>query len=160
MAPLIRQTGAPPSVTVQARNVDQGEVITVADNFITGISGIAGAVASFKAATGAGFAISEDGGRELLRAIGDMLLDVERALFDAERLAQEPPLGTTPAAQVYKPFLATIATDPVQGFLPAVHGLRDDLMELDVEVKQAIALYQATDRESGHKVAHADGSIA
>jgi hypothetical protein len=132
-------------------------MITMAEGFLAGISGMSGAVAGFSAATAAGFTISETGGQALIRAIDNMLEGVIDARRNAERLAQEPPLGTTPAAQVYKPFLATIATDPVQGFIPALIKFQDDLDQLRSNVEQAIAAYQTSDQDAGRGVANAGG---
>jgi len=113
--------------------------------FAAGISGMSAAVEGFRAATAAGFAISAHGGQVLLDAIDEMAKAVEEVLTHKEVLSQEPLLGTTPAAEVYKPFLATIATDPVQGFIPVVLKFQEDLRELRSGVEQAMGLYRSTD---------------
>jgi hypothetical protein len=127
-------------------------MITMTGGLIGGISGMSNAVAGFRAATAAGFTISESGAAALISAINHVLDGVLEALGDAQRLIQEPPLGTTPAAEVYKPFLATIATDPVQGFIPAVTRLQDDLEQLLAEVEQATTAYRTTDQHAGRGV--------
>jgi hypothetical protein len=133
-------------------------MITMAEGLLAGISGMSGAVAGFSAATAAGFTISETGGHALIRAIDDMLDGVLEALGNAERLSREPALGTTPGAEVYKPFLATIATDPVQGFIPVMIKFQHDLEQLRSDVEQAMATYQTTDQDSGQSVTNAGGS--
>ncbi|MFD0199890.1 MULTISPECIES: hypothetical protein [Saccharothrix] len=132
-------------------------MITMAGGLLAGISGMSGAVAAFSAATAAGFTISETGGQALIRAIDNMHEGATDALRRAEFLSQEPPLGTTPAAQVYKPFLATIATDPIQGFIPAMRRFQDDLNQLRSKVEQAMTTYQVTDQGAGQGVTRAGG---
>jgi hypothetical protein len=83
---------------------------------------------------------------------------VVNALTGADVLGQEPPLGTTPAAQVYKPFLATIATDPTQGFLPAMQKLKSDLEDAKELIRKSMATYRETDQVSAHGVNNAGGS--
>jgi hypothetical protein len=75
------------------------------------------------AANSGGFGINETGGQSLINAIDDLATAVAKALHQSAMLEREPPLGDTPAANVYKPFLATIASDPVQGAIPALTKL-------------------------------------
>lgn len=131
----------------------------MANALVAGLAGMTSAVSGFQAATAAGFRIGETGGQALLNAIDDMLAGVADALNGAERLSQEPPLGTTPAAQVYKPFLATVATDQVQGFIPALIKFRQDLEQLRSDVEQSMGTYQSTDQDAGQGVANAGGPI-
>jgi hypothetical protein len=56
-----------------------------------------------------------------MKAIDGLHEQVVNAIARSDVLGQEPPLGATPAAQVYKPFLATIATDPSPG-VPTCHA--------------------------------------
>ncbi|RKT57336.1 hypothetical protein [Saccharothrix australiensis] len=115
-----------------------------------GVSGMSTAVERFQAATAAGFTISRDGGAALIAAIDDMLQGTEEALAGAHFLSRQPPLGTTPAAEVYKPFLASIAADSDQGFIPAVLKLQDDLTRLRANVAEAMGLYWSTDEDRAH----------
>lgn len=131
----------------------------MANALVAGLAGMTSAVSGFQAATAAGFRIGETGGQALLNAIDDMLSEVEQALRKAERISQEPPLGTTPAAEVYKPFLATIATDPVQGFVPAILKFQEDLKRFRVDVEQSMADYRTTDQDSGQGISSAGGSV-
>lgn len=126
--------------------------------FAEGVEDMSGAVRGFRAATAAGFRISPAGGEALLAAISTMRLALEAALGESAVLGQEPPLGTTPAALVYRPFLATIASDPAQGFIPAVHRLQRDLAQLGDDVHRAMGLYRDTDDESAHHLDSAGGS--
>jgi hypothetical protein len=80
--------------------------------------GISAAVAGVVAAANGGFGISENGGQSLLNAIDDLKAAVADALSSGVALEGEPPLGSTPNAKIYKPFIASIATDPVQGAIP------------------------------------------
>ncbi|XVS63510.1 hypothetical protein ACQPYE_35450 [Actinosynnema sp. CA-299493] len=127
------------------------------DAIVAGISGMSTAVAEFGAATAAGFTIGPRGGDALVRAIDRILFQSERHIMTADRLAQEPPLGTTPGAQVYKPFLATVASDPDQGLVPALHKFTTDLALLRDQVMQAMDLYRTTDQGAAHGVTDAGG---
>ncbi|MEV0680743.1 hypothetical protein AB0I60_29930 [Actinosynnema sp. NPDC050436] len=124
-----------------------------------GLAGMSHAVQGFRAATAAGFAISAQGGRALLDAIEAMQAELSVALSDASLLAQEPPLGTTPAARVYRPFLASIAGDPAQGFYPALQRLSQDLTQLAADVRQSMDLYETTEDDNTYDLKSAGGSV-
>lgn len=94
------------------------------------------------AANNGGFGISENGGQALIRAIDDLQSAVEKALGRASVLGQEPALGGTPAATVYKPFLATIATDTAQGAIPALRKLQTDLVNARAAIQKAMQNFQ------------------
>lgn len=132
-------------------------MITMTEGLLAGISGMSGAVAGFSAAIAAGVTISETGGQALIRAIDNMLNGVTDAISRADLLGQEPQLGTTPAAEVYKPFLATIATDSTQGFIPTMIKLKKDLEQLRFDVEQAMTTYQTTDQNAEKVFTNADG---
>lgn len=125
--------------------------------FFTGMQGISDSAASFSASVAAGVGVNESGGEALIKAISRMQRGVAKALQKAELLSQEPPLGTTPAAQVYKPFLASIAADPVQGFVPAAKKLQQDLERMRTDVEQAMAAYKATDEDAEQGIKRAGG---
>ncbi|CCH34647.1 hypothetical protein ABZ816_30205 [Actinosynnema sp. NPDC047251] len=127
--------------------------------FFSGIDGMSTAVQGFRAATAAGFTISADRGQALLTAIGDMQLVLEAAIAKSSVITQEPPLGTTPAARVYRPFLATIASDPAQGFLPAVKKLSEDLTRLAADVRQSMGVYGTAEDQNTHGITTAGGPI-
>jgi hypothetical protein len=103
-------------------------------------------VANLKAASAQGFGVSEAGGQALIKAIDTMYDGVTEALDKSLLLGQEPPLGTTPAAQVYKPFLATIATDPAQGFIAAMKEFQQDLLDAKESIRKSMDVYKATDQ--------------
>ena len=94
------------------------------------------------AARSGGFGISHNGGQALINAIGDLKNAVEDALVKSDQLAQQPKLGTTPAATVFKPFLATVASDPVQGAIPVLKQLHADLINAHAAIQQAMQNFQ------------------
>jgi len=98
------------------------------------------------AANSGGFGISANGGQSLLNAITDLQHAVESALGRSSNLGHEPGLGTTPAANVYKPFLGTVATDPVQGAIPALRKLQTDLVNAHAAIKKAMQNFQETEQ--------------
>jgi hypothetical protein len=107
--------------------------------------GISDAVNGIVAVSAAGFTISENGGQPLLNAIDDLKTGVEEALRKASQLEEQPQLGTTPAATVYKPFIATVASDPVQGAIPALKKLQTDLTSAHAAIQKSMSNYQGTD---------------
>lgn len=109
-------------------------------------AGISAAVGGIVAAVNAGFAISENGGQPLLNAIQDLQTEVRHALDDASILSAHPPLGSTPNANIYKPFLATIASDPTQGAIPVLKKLQTDLNNAHDAIQKAMNNYHATDQ--------------
>lgn len=125
--------------------------------FFAGLAGISSAVASFRTAAASGVGVNEFGGQALLTAIEKMHDGVTKALDKADYLSQEPALGTTPAAVVYKPFLATVATDPVQGFIPAMKKFQEDLVQFRSDVEKSMAAYQAVDQDAQQGIVKAGG---
>lgn len=115
-------------------------------SFGESLGGASLAVANLKAASAQGFGVSEAGGQALIKAIDTMYDGVTEALDKSLLLGQEPPLGTTPAAQVYKPFLATIATDPAQGFIAAMKEFQQDLLDAKESIRKSMDVYKATDQ--------------
>jgi hypothetical protein len=109
-------------------------------------AGIGTAVGGIVAAVNSGFGISENGGQALIHAIDDLSAAVAMALAKALTLGREPALGSTPAAAVYKPFLATVATDPTQGALPVLKKLHEDLQNAHSAIQKAMQNYQATEQ--------------
>ncbi|NUT49539.1 MAG: hypothetical protein HOV94_19860 [Saccharothrix sp.] len=114
---------------------------------------------TFSALVAGGVGVNEHGGQALIRAIDTMHEGIKWALGRSEVIGQEPPLGTTPAAQVYKPYLATVATDPAQGFLSAAEQFEKDLEQFRADVTQAMATYQTNDEEQAQRVKNAGGPI-
>lgn len=110
-----------------------------------GFAGISDAVMGITAAVNAGFTISDGGGQPLLNAIQELQDEIRSALRKASQLEMEPKLGTTPAANVYKPFLATVASDPTQGAIPVLTKLQSDLDEAHKAIQKSIDNYRATD---------------
>jgi hypothetical protein len=99
-----------------------------------------------RAANSGGFGISHDGGKALLNAIDELHTAVTSALRKSIELGHQLPLGTTPAANVYKPFLATVASDPVQGALPAFKKLQTDLINAHAAIQKAMQNFQETEQ--------------
>jgi hypothetical protein len=103
---------------------------------------ISAAVTGLVAASRTGFTISESGAKPLLAAIEDLAGVVAGAMGQSSVLTSHLPLGGTPNATVYKPFLATIATDPEQGAIPALTKLHDDLANAYTAIKKAMDDYR------------------
>jgi hypothetical protein len=115
-------------------------------------AGIGSAVSGIVLAANNGFGISENGGQALVHAIDDLSKAVETALSRAAYLGKDPALGTTPAAAVYKPFLATVATDPAQGAIPVLRKLQKELTDARTAIQKAMQNFQATEQANTSSV--------
>jgi hypothetical protein len=100
------------------------------------------------AAFSGGFGISHNGGQALLNAIDELHTAVTAAIRKSTELELQPPLGTTPAANVYKPFLATVASDPAQGAMPVFKKLQTDLNNAHDAIKKAMQNFQETEQHN------------
>jgi hypothetical protein len=110
------------------------------------------AISGIVLAANNGFGISENGGQSLINAIDELAAAVSRALGKSSVLSLEPPLGTTPAANVYKPFLATVASDPTQGAIPVLRKLHEDLINAHAAIQKAMRNYQNTEQANTSNV--------
>jgi hypothetical protein len=110
--------------------------------------GISAAVGGIVEAANAGFTISESGGQPLLTAIQELQTEIRTALGKAFFLESEPALGSTPNANVYKPFIATVASDPAQGAIPALKKLQTDLNNAHAAIQKSIGNSRSTDQEN------------
>ena len=115
------------------------------------IGGFGDALNSLKAVgASGGWAINESGGRALISAAQELYEELGAILAQTDQLSEELPLGTTPAAQVYKPFMATVASDPAQGAVTVLTKLREEALEFKGEVEKAMAAYESAD-EAGQQ---------
>jgi len=114
-----------------------------------GYEGISYAVQGLVAASNDGFTVDDVSGQKLINAIDELHDEVLTALRNVPYLGQVRPLGMTPGAQVYAPFLATVAGDPVQGAAPVLKKLRQDLEDAKAAIQKSLASYQHADTASG-----------
>jgi hypothetical protein len=114
-----------------------------------GFAGVTEAVQQLKTAatTGGGFTISDDGAHTLNSALQQVLDQVGLALGKGQLLGHRPALGTTPAANAYKPFLATIWSDGAQGGEAALKQLQKDLQDAMDTITKASASYQHNEQQ-------------
>lgn len=102
------------------------------------------------AASGA-FAVSEEGGDALLRAIRDMARWVDEEQVRLDILRQKPLLGGSNGATVMAPFIQQVAEDG-EGFLTRLNAFRESLIKAEEGIKQAMANYQNTDQLNSSKL--------
>lgn len=116
--------------------------------------GISEAVSGIVAASDSGFMVSENGGQPLLDAIDELSREVRTALGRSSVLGQRLPLGSTPNAEIFAPFIATVATDPTQGAIPVLKKLQEDLTAAHTAIQKAMDNYNAAEQEnaSGIKI--------
>jgi hypothetical protein len=120
-----------------------------------GFQGITQAVDSLVSASKQGFELSEAGGQPLVNAIESLKAEVETALGRSQVLEAQPQLGSTPNAKVFKPFLATVASDPHQGAIGVLKQLLQDLGRAEGVIKQAMKNYDEADANSATNVTNA-----
>jgi hypothetical protein len=114
--------------------------------------GISEAVSGIVAASDSGFMVSENGGQPLLDAIDELAREVSEALTRSSVLGRHLPLGSTPNAKIFAPFIATVATDPVQGAIPVLTKLQKDLEAAHTAIQKAIDNYNAAEQENASDI--------
>lgn len=98
--------------------------------------------------TGGGFTVTDEGGQALIDAIDTYIGKLDKHRQNADMLTRVLPLGSSPAANVFKPFLATIANDPVEGVIPAMESLRRRLEDAKAAIQKSMASYQLTEQQN------------
>ena len=114
-----------------------------------GFAGITEAVAELKTAssTNGGFTITDDGAQTLINALTDVHTQVLAAIAKGGMLGTEPKLGTTPAANAYKSFLASVWSDGTQGGQTALTQLQQDLQDAIDTLHKNSASYKANEQQ-------------
>lgn len=101
------------------------------------------------ASTGVGFNIDEEAGRDLQAAIVRLQDVLREGLQLMSRFDHEPPpLGTSPAADLYKNFIPTVASDPAQGSITAFRQMQQDLQVAYHTIGQSMARYRDAEQDS------------
>lgn len=121
--------------------------------------GITAAVHELKAAASTGgFTVNEEAGKDLQAAIMRLKAVIREGTNNLTRLPHEPiPLGSSPAATVSKTFIPTIATDPVQGAIPAFERMLHDLDDAYDTIARAIANFQQSEQGNTANINSAGG---
>ncbi|WP_156754788.1 hypothetical protein [Actinokineospora pegani] len=125
--------------------IDEGE--------FTSLGAIGASMDAFAASAAAGqFAVNQQGGDALLAAIRRMTdwIDSKRGPFGL--LEQEPPLGSSNAAKVMKPYMQQVAVDH-QGFLTQLYALYDSLVKAEQAIIKAMENYRQTDEGNADELA-------
>jgi hypothetical protein len=123
-----------------------------------GFSGFSEGVAAFDTAVAGGFAIEPEGGQALTKAADDLYRELDDGLRELRQYRHERPLGSTPAAQTYKPFLVTVSSDPAQGAIPAFVALQKDIDKFKAAVNKAMETYQNMDHSAQSDLRRAGGT--
>jgi hypothetical protein len=111
-----------------------GAIDTAATNLNTAISG--------------GYSMDYEGAQQLLKFVQGMRTAVTKVISTSHELSQTPQLGTTPAANVYKPYLSTVATDPTQGFVPVISKIKNQLDQAATNIQGSITAYEQSDQSA------------
>jgi hypothetical protein len=120
-----------------------------------GGGGIFAAVQGFaKSAAAGSFSVNETGGRALLTAIREMRDWIDSQEPNFVRLRQQPPLGSSHAAETMKPYVTEVAADD-KGFLTMLQEFRSSLDEAERGINAAMATYRETDAGIGGRFTQA-----
>lgn len=117
----------------------------MADGFAQGVSGMLDAATSLNTAIGQGFQVDYEGATQLANFVNGLQSAARNVLNRGHRVSQTPQLGSTPAANVYKPYLPTVATDQAQGALPNMQKLREQLDQATSNIQKSITAYEQAD---------------
>lgn len=117
----------------------------MADWFAQGVGGMLDAATNLNSAIGKGFSVDYEGATQLANFVKGLQTSARNVLQRTNTLAQTPQLGTTPAANVYKPYLPTVATDQAQGLVPNTAKLAQQLEQAASNIQKSIAAYEQTD---------------
>lgn len=124
--------------------------------FQSALLGFSEGVSALKAAADTGgFTVSGNGVQVLLDAANELYEDLGDMARQIDSLGQEWPLGTTPAAVVYKPHFAATATDGQQGLVVAVKKLQADLRSIRESLEKARNTYEQTEQDGVQGVKNA-----
>lgn len=113
--------------------------------FASGVGAMLDAATSLNSAIGQGFSLDYEGATKLATFVNGMQTAARSALRLGDQMSQVPMLGSTPAANVYKPYLPTVATDKDLGFLSNMRKLQDQLEEAASNIQKSIAAYEQAD---------------
>jgi hypothetical protein len=103
------------------------------------VQNLAGSAAS------GGWAVSEQGGQALIQAIDNIVKGLDSAEGDLHSINQQPKLGTSPGANVTKPFVHQVASSGQDSFISALDTLKSSLSTARSAINTAMRNYQETD---------------
>jgi hypothetical protein len=111
-----------------------------------GASGMLTAATQLNDAISGGFSMNYEGVQALLTYTKNLQQAVARALASQATLSQTPQLGATPAANTFKPYLPTIATDSSQGLIPVLQKLAQQLEQSATNLQNSLNAYERADK--------------
>lgn len=119
---------------------------SAAENMIGAVRSISSSMDSFVgAASAGGFRVSQAGGQALLDAINQIEDGLNSAKHNLSTIGQTPQLGTSPGANVTKPFVKKVAGGDEQSFVKALDDLMIELDKAKQGITMAMRNYQETE---------------
>ncbi|SDP80293.1 hypothetical protein SAMN04487905_109131 [Actinopolyspora xinjiangensis] len=123
------------------------------DSGTIAMSGFLLAAANMRAAAAAGrFAADPESGRALVTVLQKRLNWAARIRLNLTRLGQEPPLGSSPGANTFKPFFASLATDLNDGINSHWENFMQVIEETIEAVKESMENYQDVDDDQAARL--------
>ncbi|WP_144311887.1 hypothetical protein [Actinopolyspora erythraea] len=123
-----------------------------------GMGGFLRSAADMRTAAAAGrFAADPESGRALVAVLARRRTWAVRQFNTMYRLAQEPPLGSSPGANVFKPFFASIANHPNEGISPQWEKFIQVIDETIRAVNESMKNYHDIDVEQAGRLNSTSG---
>jgi hypothetical protein len=92
--------------------------------------------------------MTQDAADKLVNGMKGLQATLNRVVAKADLVSREPLIGDTEKCQVYRPFLASVATDPNQGLLPQIYRMQKDSQDIIDNIHKCVADLQATEGEN------------
>ena len=125
-----------------------------------GASGMLTAATQLNDAINSGsMSMSYESVQSLLTYTKNLQTAVAAALANQANLAQTPKLGATPAADTYSSYLPTVATDQVQGLVPVLKKLHDQLDQSVTNLQSSLNAVQQTDLNNQNTMVQIHGTV-
>jgi hypothetical protein len=93
-----------------------------------------------------GFTMNYEGVQALLTYTKGLQTAVNEALANQHNLIQTPKLGGTPAANTFKSYLPTLASDKDQGLVPVLTKLYGQLQQSATNLQNSLNNYENADK--------------
>jgi hypothetical protein len=89
--------------------------------------------------------MDQDAANRLKKGMQSLQDTLDSVLARSDLISQEPEIGDTPNAKIYKPFYASIATDPDQGFIPQGKKMQRDVQDVIDNIDACVRDMRDTD---------------
>lgn len=122
------------------------------DSVLASAAGMAGSVAYLKDTVNSGtLKMTQEAADKLVNGMEELQATLVRVVAEKQTISTEPLIGDTEKCRVYRPFLASIATDPDQGLLPQIEKMQDDAQNIIDNIHKCVADLDESDADGSHR---------